>query len=155
MESPRTYVAPCNVGLGLFAAEDLPEGTEILHFAGTELTLSQVRQKKDRACDALQVGVNRYLDLANPGRLVNHSCDPNAGICNDRILMSLRSIRRDEEIRFDYSTTIGDGWTMPCSCGSAECRGLIVAYQLLPEPTRSKYAVLGLVQRFLLDQWGA
>ena len=44
---------------------------------------------------------------------------------------------------------------MPCCCGSAECRGLIVAYRLLPEYLRCKYAVLGLVQRFLVEAWHA
>ena len=155
MTSSQTYVATCDVGQGLFAAEDLGEGTEILRFVGPELTLAQVRAKSDRACDALQIGVNRYLDLADPGRLVNHSCHPNAGVCDDRKLIAIRSIRRGEEIRFDYSTTIGDGWTMPCLCGFTECRGLVVAYRLLPEPLRCRYEILRFVQRFLVEEWQA
>lgn len=155
MSASRTYVAPCDVGLGLFASEELIEGSEILKFDGPGLTLSEVRAKGPRACDALQVGVNRYIDLADPGRVINHSCDPNAGVRNDFTLVALRRILPNEEIRFDYSTTIGDGWTMPCCCGSAECRGLIVAFRLLPEDLRCKYAVLGLVQRFLVEAWHA
>ena len=155
MTSSRFYVAACDVGRGLFAAEDLREGTEILHFEGPELTLAQVRAKTDRACDALQIGVNRYIDLSDPGRLVNHSCNPNAGVRDDYKLVALRQIRRDEEIRFDYSTTIGDGWTMPCCCGFAECRGLVAAYRLLPESLRCRYEILALVQRFLIEEWQA
>lgn len=148
-------MAPCDFGIGLFAIEELTEGTEILRFSGTELTLAQVRSKQDRACDALQIGINRYIDLSEPGRAVNHSCDPNAGVHDDLTLVALRTIRRDEEIRFDYSTTIGDGWTMPCACGFRDCRGLVAAYRLLPETVRNRYAILGLVQRFLVELWGS
>jgi hypothetical protein len=53
------YVAECNVGLGLFAAERIPVGAEILRLAGPELTLSEVREKGAAAANTLQVGVNR------------------------------------------------------------------------------------------------
>ena len=86
----------------------------------------------------LQVGIDRYLYLDEPGRLVNHSCSPNAAVVSDITLVAIRLIVAGEEIRFDYSTTIGDGWTMACRCGSPECRGLVVAFQLLPEPLRRR-----------------
>ena len=73
--------------------------------------LPQVRAKGGAAANALQIGVNRYLDLDEPGRLVNHSCDPNAAIREELLLVAIRDIQIGEEIRFDYSTTISDGWT--------------------------------------------
>jgi SET domain-containing protein len=148
-------VAACDCGQGLFAGEDISAGDEILQFHGPELTLRQVRAKADRACDALQIGIDRYLDLQDPGRLANHSCHPNAGLRDSVRLVALQSIRRDEEIRFDYSTTIGDGWTMPCRCGFPECRNLVAAFHLLPQPLRLRYALLELVQRFLVEEWQA
>jgi len=153
---PRTYVAQCSVGRGLFAGEPLAAGTEILHLTGPLLTLNEVRAKGPlQAPNALQIGIDRYLDLDEPGRFVNHSCAPNAAVVRDTVLVAIRPIAAGEEIRFDYSTTISDGWTMACRCGAADCRGLVVAFQLLPEAIRRRYAILGHVQKFMLEQVGS
>jgi len=152
--SPLTYIANCQFGRGLFAGEPIAPGNEILRFSGPVLTLTEVRAMGPAAANALQIGIDRYLYLDEPGRLVNHSCSPNSAIFHDTSLVATSPIARDEEICFDYSTTISDGWTMPCRCRSAECRGLVVAFQLLPEPLRRRYALLGHVQRFMLELVG-
>ncbi len=111
--SPATFIAPAagNIGHGLFAGESIAAGGEILQFTGPRLTLTQVRAKGPLAANALQVGIDSYLDLDPPGRLVNHSCDPNAAVFDNVRLIALRAIAPGQEIRFDYSTTISDGWT--------------------------------------------
>ena len=147
---PGFRVGTCDVGLGLFAVRPIAEGEAILQFDGPPLTLDEVRAKGPLAANTLQVDHNRYLDLVEPGRLVNHSCSPNAGIRNGVILVALRLIEPSEEIRFDYSTTIGDRWTMSCACRSPECRGNVAAYRLLPEHVRRRYESLGVVQPFLV-----
>lgn len=152
---PLTYIADCQFGRGLFAGEPIADRAEILRFTGSAMTLNEVRARGVAAANALQVGIDRYLYLDEPGRLVNHSCSPNAAVVNDTTLVAIRPIASGAEIRFDYSTTIGDGWTMPCRCGSGDCRGLIVAFQLLPEPLRLRYALLGQVQKFMLEQVGS
>lgn len=155
LPTPIITVGPCAVGRGVFAGEPIGSGREILRFTGRVLTLRDVRAKHERACDALQIGVDQYLDLEDPGRLVNHSCRPNLGVVADRRLIALRDIVAGEELRFDYSTTISDGWTMTCCCGVAECRGVIAAFQLLPAELQQRYALLGIVQRFILAERGS
>jgi uncharacterized protein len=145
-------VKTCAFGRGLFAAEPIAAGTEILRLTGPLISLREVRAKGALAANALQIGVDRYLDLEEPGRFVNHSCVPNAGVRDNTRLVALRAIAPDEEICFDYSTTIADGWTMECRCGATACRGLIVAFQLLPMPLRQSYALRQLVQRFIIEQ---
>jgi SET domain-containing protein len=154
---PATHVAraPGQIGDGLFASEAIAPGREILRFSGPILTLPQVRAKGHLAANALQIGLASYLDLEPPGRLVNHSCDPNAAVFDNVRLVSLRPISAGDEIRFDYSTTISDGWTMACCCGSPRCRRLVAAFQLLPRPLRLKYELLGCVQRFIVEAVGA
>lgn len=151
-ETALVYVAPCNVGRGLFASRDIAAGTEILRLSGPVLTLSEVRAKGPHAANAMQVGIDRYLDLEEPGRFANHACEPNAGIMDDTKLVALRDLQADEEIRFDYSTTISDGWTMTCLCGAASCRGVVAAFQLLPAQLRQRYAILEIVQRFIVEE---
>ena len=153
---PQTYIAECSVGRGLFSGEPIAAGTEILRLTGPILTLNEVRVKgPSQAANALQIGIDRYVDLDEPGRFINHSCAPNAAVIRDTTLVAIRQIATGEEIRFDYSTTISDGWTMACRCGEENCRGLVVAFQLLPETIRRRYAVLGQVQRFMLEQVGS
>ena len=149
---PQTYITECPVGRGLFSGEPIAGGTEILRLTGPILTLNEVRATgPSQAANALQIGIDRYVDLDEPGRFINHSCVPNAALIHDTTLVAIREIATGEEIRFDYSTTISDGWTMPCRCGAADCRGLVAAFQLLPEPLRRRYALLGQVQRFILE----
>jgi SET domain-containing protein len=148
---PRIRISDCDVGRGVFAEEPIVAGTEILRFTGPLLTLNQVRSRGDLAANALQIGIDRYLYLDEPGRLINHSCSPNVGVRDDVHVIALRNIPAGEEIRFDYSTTVSDGWTMACRCGTSDCRGLVVAFQLLPESLRQRYAVQRLVQRFILE----
>jgi hypothetical protein len=150
---PATHIAPApnGIGDGLFASDDIAAGREILQFSGPLRTLAEVRAKGPLAANALQIGLTSYIDLEPPGRLVNHSCDPNAAVFDNIRLVALRTIIAGEEILFDYSTTISDGWTMECHCGSRRCRGLVVAFQLLPRPLQLKYALLGCVQRFIVE----
>jgi hypothetical protein len=124
-----------------------------VRLTGPLLTLNEVRAKgPSLAANALQIGIDRYLDLDEPGKFINHSCSPNAAVIRDTTLIAICPIAAGEEIRFDYSTTISDGWTMACRCGAAECRGLVVAFQLLPESLRRRYAILGQVQRFMVEE---
>jgi hypothetical protein len=52
----------------------------------------------------------------------------------------MRDIKRDEEITFDYSTTIVDDWHIECHCGAASCRGFIGRYRNLPDELKAKDA---------------
>ncbi len=145
----------CEVGSGLFAARMVAAGETILTFHGPTLTLPEVRRKGALAANALQVTRELYLDLEEPGRLLNHSCAPNVGVFADVEVRALREIAVDEELCFDYSTTVGDGWTMRCLCGEPACRGVVRAFLTLPPELRMPHLVRGSVQRFLVDGLGA
>jgi SET domain-containing protein len=59
--------------------------------------------------------------------LVNHSCQPNlvSRIMKGHIIyMSLRAIRKGEELTVDYNYDHTDE-TMSCRCGARTCRGII------------------------------
>ena len=149
----HVFVADCDVGKGLFAAREFLPGERILLLTGQRIGLADAIAKGDRECDAMQVGPAEYLDLEAPGVYTNHSCDPNAGIMHDHQLVALRPIRRGEEIRFDYSTTMDeDRWTMACDCRSPHCRRVVEDFELLPDHVQSRYLSLGVVQTFIARQ---
>jgi hypothetical protein len=152
--SPSTVEVGCSVfGHGVFAARPFQAGQAILVFNGPMLDYAEVHALGGGEAYALQIGPGEYMDLAAPGRFANHSCDPNAGIVNDRVLTALRPIVIGEEIRYDYSTAMsGDHWTMQCRCGDPFCRKVILDFHHLPPIAQNRYLQLGIVQRFIVDQ---
>jgi hypothetical protein len=145
------YVAQCDVGRGVFAGKDFAAWEEILRFSGPSISFADTLAKGEDAANPLQVGDDEYLDIGAPGVLVNHSCAPNAGIIEDRVLVALRPIARGEEIRYDYSTTMWeDCWTMDCLCGSARCRGVVRDFPTLPAEIQAEYLRLGVVQGYIV-----
>ncbi len=122
--SPLTVaVGPSPLGSGVFATRAFQPGQPILVVSGPILNEAGVAALGADAVYALQTARNEYVDLSSPGRFLNHSCDPNAGVVRDRVLIALRSIAEGEEIRFDYSTAMGgDRWSFSCRCGEPFCR---------------------------------
>ncbi|MDX8377717.1 MAG: SET domain-containing protein-lysine N-methyltransferase [Mariprofundales bacterium] len=148
------YVAKANIGSGLFAGRDFAKSEKILHFSGDIISLPEVIVKGDTQTNPLQIEDNEYIDLEAPGVFGNHSCDPNAGVSNDKILISLRPIKSGEEIVFDYSTTVlEDNWTMNCLCGSPKYRSIIGDFTDLPSSLQSIYLNLGIVQGFIVRHY--
>ncbi|HWH68562.1 MAG TPA: SET domain-containing protein, partial [Candidatus Sulfotelmatobacter sp.] len=114
------YIEECDVGLGVFANRDIRQGELILVFGGPLIDFAETKRRGRWECMPLQIGPNQYYDTRPPGIFVNHACNPNAGIRHDRDLMALRDIKKGEEIRFDYSTTMEEqSFTMNCLCGAA------------------------------------
>jgi len=140
-------------GRGVFATQAFRPGQPILVLAGPVLDHAGVLALGGDRAYALQIGPDQYLDTMPPGRYANHSCDPNAGIMNDRMLIALRPIETGEEIRFDYSTTMSeDHWTMECRCGQPTCRRVILDFHHLAPITQNRYLQLGIVQRFIVNE---
>jgi SET domain-containing protein len=153
-QAMNIYVEKCELGLGVFAVRDFAKGEIILEFIGQTIQLEDVLAKGVLSGNPLQVGNRTYIDLEPPGLFANHSCAPNAGIRHDRLLVALRSIKRGEEIRYDYSTTMLDGlWTMQCQCGVSNCRKLISDFYLLPPKIQQHYLHLGVVQDFIAKRF--
>ena len=137
-------------GRGIFATMLINKNEQILEFNGLVISLEQALQKPtDKLSNPLQIGPTKYLDIQAPGVLVNHSCSPNAGIKNDQFLVALENILPGQEIFYDYSTTIADGWTMTCECGNENCRHTIGNFQNLPLDVQKKYLELNIVQSFI------
>ena len=152
MSSSTVEVGCSALGRGVFATQAFRPGQPILVLSGPVLDHAEVLGLGGDRAYALQIGRDQYLDTMPPGRYANHSCDPNAGIMNDRMLIALRSIEPGEEIRFDYSTTmIQDHWTMECRCGQPTCRRVILDFHHLPPITQNRYLQLGIVQRFIVN----
>lgn len=144
------YIAECSLGRGVFAGRAIRLGELILAFTGALIDFAETKRRGPRECMAIQVGPNQYIDTQPPGVFANHSCAPNAGIRNDRDLVALRDIPRDEEIRYDYSTTMDEkSFIMLCRCGAPGCRQVVGDFAELPAPIQNYYLSQGLVMSFI------
>ena len=143
----------CNVGLGVFANRDIQAGEVILAFGGPVIDFDETKRRGPWECMPMQIGQNQYYDTQPPGVFVNHSCEPNAGIRDDRDLIALRAIRAGEEVRFDYSTTMEEhSFTMRCLCGAPKCRHVVADFSTLPNEVRERYLAQRVVMSFILHR---
>ena len=146
-------IRECALGLGLFADRAYRPGDEILRFEGRTLSASAVAALGADECYTIQIGCDTYLEPEAPGRFTNHSCAPNAAIKDDYRLIALSDIRPDEQICFDYSTTMSENkWTMDCRCGASACRGVVRDFGELPLELQQRYLELNVVQSFIVNE---
>jgi SET domain-containing protein len=112
-------------GLGVFTVERIAAGSKVLELGKRLLPTEALTD------DLLALQVGDDLWLCSDGSLlddrINHSCEPNLGfLTGDLVLYALRDIEQDEELCWDYSTSLSwPGWSLDCRCGSAWCRGVV------------------------------
>jgi SET domain-containing protein len=114
-------------GKGVVALEDIEQGEVIAVWSGRLLTIDQVRQlPEELRAHTAQVEEGLYLtSLADdePPDYINHSCDPNAGLCGQIVIVAMRPIRSGEEITIDYAMCDGSSFDeFDCLCGAPSCR---------------------------------
>ena len=134
-------------GSGVFAARAIPTGTRVIEYAGTRISAKEADRRHPTNPDdpfhtfffALSSG--RVIDgneEGNDARWINHACDPNCesleGKGGKRVyIIAKRDIRRGEELNYDYGLVIDEKMTKTlksqyqCRCGSANCRGTMLA----------------------------
>jgi len=146
------------MGSGTYAVSKIHRGEFIRNLSGEELSypelLKRLRSGEENIDDPLQVGAHLFIDLDEPSRLINHSCDPTAGIRGKNTLVAIRDIEEDEEITYDYSATVGtnNAWGMKCLCGSPRCRKVIGNVLSIPEDSLKNYVENRALQDFIIRQ---
>lgn len=84
-------------GRGLFVAEAVPAGAEVLR---------------------PEAAVHEHGHL-------NHGCDPNLGWSGE-VLVALRDLEPGEELLVDYAMSVADpDWFLRCHCPSYRCRQMV------------------------------
>lgn len=90
----------------------------------------------------LQVGYSEWIipKSNSPGRYLNHSCNPNAGIKGKNTIIAMRPMQKGEEVLIDYALNeIHPIWHMICKCGSKNCRKVVKPYQDLSSQRKKRY----------------
>ncbi|WGF90599.1 SET domain-containing protein [Marinivivus vitaminiproducens] len=149
-------------GFGIYAAKPFPEGSVVVadedgdYYERAITEAEAVRRGIDLSETCFQIGHDRYLlPNGNIDDLVNHSCDPNTGLRltpEGYRMIALRDIAPGDEITYDYSTYISNPREiLACTCGSAQCRGVVGRFADLPPERRRRYLDLGVVGSFAAE----
>ena len=116
-------------GWGIYADQDIPLNRKVIEYTGEKISVMEAGRRRNTTY--LFVLNDRWMiDGAVGGsgaEFINHSCAPNlvTRIVKGHILfMSLRPIRKGEELTIDYNYDDTDE-TMRCICGAPNCRGTI------------------------------
>lgn len=121
-------------GLGCYAVRPIAAGERIVDYVGEYIDLAEARRRDVQGAPhyspyVLLVEDDLFIDAAGvdqPGKYVNHSCDPNSEVRTEgrsAFIVAVRDIAVGEEITYDYD--FGEGPMHPCACGSPKCRGFI------------------------------
>ena len=110
------------------AKQEIPENSELLTLKGnisTSPSRYSIQIGKEKHLHPLSYDVLEMQKQVWP--FLNHSCDPNSIVDIDSLkLISLRNIKGNEEITFDYELTetlLSEPFI--CQCKSYNCRGMI------------------------------
>jgi hypothetical protein len=146
-----------HIGKAVFAGQAFRTGQEIIRFKGPILARRDVPRTLHDASDRyVQIGPNAFMGPSDGvDDLINHSCDPNSGLCftgDGPVLVALRNIAFGEELGWDYSTTILDeNWSMPCQCGAHNCRRTILDFHALDTDLKARYRAWGILPDYILN----
>jgi len=153
LNNHKYVVRPNRFGRGLFATQPISAGETILRFRGPLIGFERSRNPRFE-CFCVQVGPSSYTLTWAPERFINHNCEPNLGFEDTRTLRALRPILLDEELTFDYSTSMAENcWTMQCGCESPGCRQLIGDFVDLSDELKKRYRALGIIPAWLSEDF--
>jgi uncharacterized protein len=114
---------------GVFAAEPIRTG-EVIAVWGGEVVPRHLFFNLPTSIQQISVQIEEHLYLAptreSAGEWVNHSCEPNAGMSGQIVLVAMRDINVGEEVCYDYAMTDGSPYDeFECRCGSSLCRNRV------------------------------
>jgi hypothetical protein len=136
--TPYSYLSPkCSVvkapekgGHAVRAIEPLAAGEVVAVWGGRVVTTERMAALPQQYREhTVQVEEGLFLASLVPddeADYINHSCDPNAGMSGQIVLVAMRPIAAGEEVTYDYAMTDGAAYDeFTCACGAETCRGRV------------------------------
>jgi hypothetical protein len=135
---------PAKGGYGLVAREPIAADERLLVWGGVVMdadrlaALSAIQRRR-----SVQIDEGLYLvtpTLDEPADFINHSCDPNAGIRGQVVVVAMRDITPGEEVTFDYAMTDTTPYDeFSCSCKAPHCRHRVRADDWMRPDLQERY----------------
>lgn len=117
---------------GVYATEPIPAGRKVLEYTGEKISRRETKRRADSSKFIYLFTLDPYWTIdgsvgGSGAEYINHSCEPNlvARIIRGHIIyMSLRDIKKGEELTVDYRFE-KKVEKVTCKCGAENCRGTI------------------------------
>jgi len=134
-------------GAGVHAIEAIASGEVVAVKGGHLVDGAAVASLPEALRDsAFQIAADSFLAALTSGEhdgvmmRVNHSCEPNAGVGGNVLVVSMRDIAAGEEITLDYALFLTDpGFAMECHCGAVACRGIVTGTDWMRADVQERY----------------
>jgi len=137
----------------IYTKYKIDKNTPIIEFSGTIF----YGEKKYSENELLDLPKDKYLGPSgNLDDCIRHSCNPNTRIeiVNTRaFLYSIKTIKANEEITFDYSTIIKSDNTFDCNCKNYNCRKVISNIKSFNKELLEKYKNQKMIPTFILEHY--
>ncbi|MCW4028685.1 MAG: SET domain-containing protein-lysine N-methyltransferase [Candidatus Bathyarchaeota archaeon] len=115
----------CIEGKGVFATRDFKKGETVIKWdTSKQITPAEAELVSETEKRYLAYRDGKIIVQQTPAKYVNHCCDPNTHVV-DFCDVALRDIKAGEEVTSDYSNDLAPDETMPCHCGSRNCKKTI------------------------------
>jgi SET domain-containing protein len=136
-------------GMGIFVVNDIKKDEVIAIFGGHIMTREE-RNNLSENIGYLSLGIDDDMFIGpkskketDDAEWFNHSCNPNAGIWGQIILVAMRDIKKGEEITFDYAMSCSQKGEkrilFNCECGSLNCRKTVTNQDWKNPELQEKY----------------
>jgi len=117
-------------GQGLFAAQDIKKGTDIIQYIGEKISKEESKRRLAQG-NAYIFELNDRWDidgspLYNIARYINHSCNPNCEVqrtTRTLWIVARRHIKAGKELSYNYGY---ESKKYRCTCGAKNCCGYIL-----------------------------
>jgi hypothetical protein len=121
---------PDKGGFGVYALAPVRAGEVLVAWGGDVVMAETFATLPTRVQQhSLQIEEELYLvpsGADEPADFVNHSCEPNAGMSGQIVMVAMRDIDAGEEVCYDYAMSDGGPYDeFKCACGTPSCRGKI------------------------------
>ena len=145
--SPKTEARPSPIhGTGLFAKQPIAPSEIVAVKGGHVLTGAQWAELEPTLGPAeIQISEDLFMAPVSQAErdgsmlYINHSCDPNAAIQGQIVLVAMRDIAPDEELTIDWATTDDGDHEMRCRCGSPRCRSIVTGKDWMKPELQERY----------------
>jgi uncharacterized protein len=126
MQKHDVRVGRSYAGLGLFAAKDFKKGDRVIEYVGDRVTPEEADKRGGmylfEVTDRITIDGSARTNIA---RYINHCCKPNCeawNIKNRIYIVALGSIKKDEELTYDYGSEHFLEHIAPHGCKCPSCR---------------------------------
>jgi uncharacterized protein len=134
---------PVIEGYGLFASKFIPaHSTIILWACHTFVTFEWLRQQPRKIQEnAIQLTDDLFTyGVREKADFINHSCEPNCGLVGQVQIVTLRDVKKDDELCIDYAMlNSAPICEFPCCCGSALCRKQVTGDDWMRKELQNRY----------------